>query len=227
MELRNCILIALAADATPAEIEAAHDVIDRVYGASGNTAIDPKYLVTQTVDATSNGVTAHGQPIGITGTAPTAVVVDDSVDKDGLPWDERIHASSKALTEKGVWRSRRGVDKQLVAKVEAELRGTTSAPADVAPPTDIPAPPAIAAAPPANLPPLPGANVAAVDPAYAAFVELIANNTQSPENPSGRITADWLKQVLAHFGVAEGNLQNLAHNLSLVPQIDTYIRGVL
>lgn len=45
-----------------------------------------------------------------------------SIDANGLVWDERIHASSKALNADGTWRTKRGVDKALVASVEAELR---------------------------------------------------------------------------------------------------------
>lgn len=48
-------------------------------------------------------------------------------DSNGLPWDERIHASSKALNADGTWRTKRGVDKALVAQVEAELRSRTTA----------------------------------------------------------------------------------------------------
>lgn len=43
-------------------------------------------------------------------------------DSRGLPWHADIHASSKALNADGTWRTKRGVDKALVASVEAELR---------------------------------------------------------------------------------------------------------
>jgi hypothetical protein len=43
------------------------------------------------------------------------------VDSRGLPWDERIHASTKATNGDGSWRNKRGVDKALVEAVEAEL----------------------------------------------------------------------------------------------------------
>lgn len=50
--------------------------------------------------------------------------VDDGnpYDATGLPWDERIHASSKAKTAKGIWKSRKNVDKTLKAQIENELR---------------------------------------------------------------------------------------------------------
>src|ERR1043165_8322493 len=36
------------------------------------------------------------------------------VDSRGLPWDERIHAGTKATNADGSWRNKRGVDKALV-----------------------------------------------------------------------------------------------------------------
>lgn len=47
-----------------------------------------------------------------------------ALDVRGLPWDERIHASTKAKLASGAWRSRRGVSDELVKQVEAELRGS-------------------------------------------------------------------------------------------------------
>lgn len=50
-------------------------------------------------------------------------------DADGLPWDERIHSSGKALNTDGTWRKKRGVEASEVAAVEAELKGESPAPA--------------------------------------------------------------------------------------------------
>ena len=59
-----------------------------------------------------------------------------ALDSQGLPWDERIHASSKSLNADGTWRFKRGVDKALVMSVGAELkvRMATAAAAPVPPP---------------------------------------------------------------------------------------------
>lgn len=78
------------------------------------------------------------------------------VDSRGLPWDERIHASTKATNGDGSWRNKRGVDKALLEAVEAELAGgavpnvpepaaMASGAADVAGASEIPLPPAPAA----------------------------------------------------------------------------------
>jgi hypothetical protein len=79
--------------------------------------------------------------------------------------------------------------------------------------------------PGANMPPMPGA--AAVNPAYTAFVKLIAENTQSSTNPAGAWDDQYVKEALIHYGVAEGSLQNLAHRLDLLPEIDKWFRDLL
>lgn len=59
-------------------------------------------------------------PMGI----PSAV----ELDADGLPWDVRIHSKNKSkLSKTSQWKKKRGVDAELVATVEAELRGAMSA----------------------------------------------------------------------------------------------------
>lgn len=52
--------------------------------------------------------------------AGAAAPVDD-IDKEGIPWDGRIHSETKAKTDKGVWRARRGVQPVVTAQVKAEL----------------------------------------------------------------------------------------------------------
>lgn len=96
------------------------------------------------------------------------VVAASNLDKNGLPWDDRIHAGSKAKTQDGSWRTKRGVDAGLLAAVQAELRGIMGLPAPVAriettpfppqPPTD----PALTALLAASIPPPPVVPAAAV-----------------------------------------------------------------
>lgn len=50
------------------------------------------------------------------------------LDKEGLPWDSRIHSSSKAFIADGTWKLRRGVDPAEVAKVKAQLRELMAVP---------------------------------------------------------------------------------------------------
>ena len=232
MQLRNCILIALAFDATEEEVAHAHEVIDRVAG-----GIDPSILVSASVNSGTGVIETTGTGNAISNTTAAAATNAD-LDAAGLPWDDRIHSSNKKKNDKGLWWAKRGVTPALKGKVEKELRDTLAANGGAAvqstPAISTPAPvtgaPALPGSglppmPGSNLPPLPGA--AAVDPAYTALVQLIAANTQSAANPQGRITDDWVKQVLTHYGVADGNLQNLAHAPQLVPQIDAYIKSAL
>lgn len=53
-------------------------------------------------------------------------IVDNELDSEGLPWDERIHASSKAKVGGGTWRSKRGVSDEDAAPIKAELKARVS-----------------------------------------------------------------------------------------------------
>lgn len=62
-------------------------------------------------------------PVPSAPAAPAAQASLAELDKNGLPWDERIHAGTKAKNADGSWRQRRGLnDEGLVKRVEAELR---------------------------------------------------------------------------------------------------------
>jgi len=60
--------------------------------------------------------------IGIEAPEPLELVdsAAPDVDSAGYPWDERIHASSKARIADGTWRLKRGVDDPLVQQIRAE-----------------------------------------------------------------------------------------------------------
>lgn len=62
---------------------------------------------------------AQPGPVAQAGGSAPAV----ELDTEGLPWDERIHASTKSKVENGNWRAKKGLnDAAFVAKVKAELR---------------------------------------------------------------------------------------------------------
>lgn len=80
----------------------------------------PAASAAEAVDTTSTNTT-------------TEIATNVELDSEGLPWDGRIHSSSKkTLVENGRWKLIRGVDKDLVETVKAELRAALSAPAPVA-----------------------------------------------------------------------------------------------
>ena len=64
---------------------------------------------------------------------PSASVETVLVDSAGHTWDERIHASSKAVVSDGTWRLRRNLDPAVLNAVLAE-RGVAPAPATPATP---------------------------------------------------------------------------------------------
>lgn len=87
------------------------------------------------------------------------------LDKRGLPWDNRIHSSSKAKLANGDWKNARGKAPEYIAQVEAELLGaialTTRTAAQGVPPAPVvptapqvaPLPPVVPVAPSANADP--------------------------------------------------------------------------
>lgn len=54
-------------------------------------------------------------------------------DKDGLPWDERIHSSNHKLNADGRWQRRRNVDDAVYEQVKSELLGMPAPVEPVAP----------------------------------------------------------------------------------------------
>ena len=126
-------------------------------------------------------------PAGIPPSAATAPTAAPERDSSGIVWDPRIHASTKSKKQDGTWTARRGVDEQLRATVEAELRGTPLPPAAPAAPAGDPylaamapqapvppAPPAPPAATAVPQPPAPPAAPAAPGAAPTSFPELLA-----------------------------------------------------
>jgi len=73
----------------------------------------------------------------------TARAADVELDTKGIPWDPRIHAGTKGKLANGEWRTKRGADPNLVAKVESELKANMSTPSL----PGMPMPPATAATP--------------------------------------------------------------------------------
>lgn len=70
---------------------------------------------------------SHAAAAALAGAGGSAAGMPELDDK-GLPWDERIHASTKTKTKAGIWTAKRGVnDAALVGRIEAELRARVQA----------------------------------------------------------------------------------------------------
>jgi hypothetical protein len=140
---------------------------------------------------------------------PVAPLTYPSRDKDGLPWDDRIHASSKALNADGTWRKKRGVSDAEVTQVEAQLRGVIAIPA-VPPPPPLPVEPAPAAPAP-------------VVEDSEAFVKLVGRASAAIQG--GKLTQDQVTKCVESIGIPQ--LFLLGTRLDLVPQAAALIDGII
>ena len=175
------------------------------------------------------------------GAAPTANAPAVELDKTGLPWDERIHASTKSKLKSGEWKEKRGVDPALIASVTAELRAsyrlasegadgmlglhsggpfpgqTVDNPAAVfgaGAPVDNPAAVFGAGAPAPALPQAPTPTApAGGDP--TTFEQLMPRLT--PAISSGQLTPTALQTACTQLGLA--NVVGLQQNPALVPSV--------
>lgn len=167
-----------------------------------------------------------------------------NLDKNGLPWDDRIHASSKAKTQDGSWRTKRGVDAGVLAAVQAELKALMGLPSVptwlpgkdgpvhntpvVAEPT-VPPPPAVPAAavvPGITSSPVPSApTVAPAVPSVPSvvgspFISLI--NFASAKNHEGKLTEDEIKAACQAVGVPD--ISVITNRPDLCPHVEASLR---
>lgn len=138
---------------------------------------------------------------------PAAPALPDTskLDSRGLPWDSRIHASSKTTNKAdGQWRQKRETPDALVQQVEAELRQVMGLPA--------PTP----ATPP--VPPVPNSAFAvAAAMGLAPPVDLGSLMVWVAPFMPHKITNDQLMAALAQHGVP--SLNALVQRPDLVPAI--------
>lgn len=158
----------------------------------------------------ANIPSANSQPA-----QPGATNAGTILDKAGLPWDGRIHASSKATNADGTWRLKRNVDKTLIDTVTAELQRAMAAPSagpQLVPP---PPPPAPTQAPPPPPPP--------ADDVRKAYVDLVGRAASA--QGAGKITLDQVLKCLSAVGVE--SMPALGHRLDLVPAAASLIDGII
>lgn len=144
--------------------------------------------------------------------APTAAAVPpgpapaagSELDRDGLPWDARIHAATKTKNKDGTWRQKRELDPAVRAAVEAELKAALSVQAAIAG-AGLPfAAPAPAAAAQPQLTPAqataaaPGASLSDAAPpwTFASFSEKLVPLTLSGQVTEQALTAALQRQNL-------------------------------
>lgn len=134
------------------------------------------------------------------GLPPAIVAIPPTLDKDGFPWDQRIHSGSKAINKDGTWRTKKNLDPATMAVVTAELKQLMAIPAGQ---QTIPLPPVLASLtaaqageiprpPRTEIPPvpvIPFAPAVPVPPAAGAALTLISDQANSGAVPLPPITA--------------------------------------
>ena len=170
-------------------------------------------------------------------TAPINDVTKTHLDPTGIPWDARIHASTKTCIKSGNWKKLKGVDAGTLEMIEAELHAAQTPATVAAPPATVAAPPATVAAPPAPpatvaappAPPAPPATVAApaLNPDVVFLTEKFGNviaaslaftpGTLDTWGVQG-LTADPAQNInalLVHYGVDNLDALPMAEQLTL------------
>lgn len=152
----------------------------------------------------------------VTGAALEATITVDTnveLDKANMPWDERIHASTKTQTKAGIWKKRKGVDEATFKAVVAELTAASdplAIPANLdrrnevpaAPSTTVNHPEATIGGEPVAAPAAPAAPAAAQAPAAPA-PEPVKQMTEA----AGGVTYDayiasgWTDEQMIEAGV--------------------------
>jgi hypothetical protein len=152
-------------------------------------------------------------PAAASDAAPTTSVVQ--TDKSGLPWDGRIHAGTKTMTAKGMWTRRRGVEDDVVAQVEQQLRAAMAIPATTAPvPTAWPFP-TDSSSVTGEAPPQPTVEVTT----FPALMQFITDRIAT-----GRITQEQVQTAVQSTGLESLNL--VMARPDLIPAIMTKLREV-
>lgn len=145
-------------------------------------------------------------------------VVQSELDCRGLPWDGRVHSSSKAKLKNGQWKPMRGVDPDLLKSVEDELMGG-SAPTPPMVENNLPEPPAPPVTPPSNVTPInaptPEQPSMVVGESTTLFQDFMVKVTQAG------INIEQLNQACAAVNLPTVN--TLLANTHLIPQVKTLL----
>lgn len=141
-------------------------------------------------------------------------------DKNGIPWDARIHASTKTKNADGTWTRRRNTPDETFNAVMHELRGAnTTRTMEAAgalvpppPPSTVPAPPTASPAPS----PTPAAAVASSTvPGAVSFPDVMRKITSA--QAAGKVTPDQVTNLLVSIGANPPSVSSLAKDASLIP----------
>ena len=181
------------------------------------------FNITPCVEVSKNDIVLTDEPIV---PVEEPVLHGPTFDKNGLPWDERIHSSNHKLTDKGVWQRRRGITDMEFERVKNELLGLApeaplTTPVEpvqpqVVAPTPLPVEPALVAS---TTPVQPQVIAPAPIPVFPAFVSPVAEPTPAVAPAQPTVDANILFQTMFEkikagmaAGVVKANdVQNLVN----------------
>lgn len=149
---------------------------------------------------------------------PPPVVTDTKLDVAGLPWDARIHATTKTMTANGKWKYKKGVDPELVAEVEAQWKAVAALPTPGAPSPQLPLAPVAAPTPLATTTAVPATVTNATtspsdDGPPTTFAQYIVRTARM--QAQGKITLEQINAALGTIGLPSANM--LAARVDLIP----------
>lgn len=139
-----------------------------------------------------------------------AANLSTEVDSRGIRFDDRIHSASKSINKDGSWRSRRGVEPELIKKLEAEQGAPAiaaqpvvpSAPIQTVAPITTPVPAAPPVALPLAPPPLPAQQPVTLAHSVDSFKsDLVRVLTELVKQ--GKLTQDYINALKNYFKVQE------------------------
>lgn len=149
-----------------------------------------------------------------------------TVDKDGVPWDERIHSGKKTTKADGTWTRRKNVADASYNRILAELKAGQSvtqvgaiAPQVVTPQVPVnPAQPQLAMQ-------MPTLQMQQPLTKYQSLVNFINRNTQPSDIPGAQLNPDWINAELVKCGAA-GGLASIANNEEFCGQFEEALRSM-
>lgn len=168
--------------------------------------------------------------------APPCPPTGVKVDGEGLPWDQRIHASTKTFRQSdNTWKLRKGADAAEVERVKAELRACMAAPAPVTP--ALPVEPQnysgaqsggytpVVPAPPVTAPVAPAPPVAVTPPAPTGQITFTDFCTWFTGKMAAKeLSRAQLEQCCADNGIT--SLPMLQNRPDLVPVIHKFLASI-
>lgn len=209
------------------------DLLARIYGgvAQGQpaAATTPGNPISAIAAPTPNALAGDAADPADAGDGDSdSTVATTTRDKDGLPWDARVHSTPPTMTKAKLWRKKKDRDENVYASIklayankdESAKTEAVDRPLEAAAPVAAQLPVQGVATPP-GIPSLPPLTIPGAETAFQKLEAFLRANTFDPvANPNGRLNHEYIKTNLAAWGVPDGNI------LALQGQPDATIDGV-